>query len=152
MVGCEFESCIWMGRRTPCNHGVSCYLHHWNTFYTPNHTQKNTPARLHEFYRKNVQGKGGGMSIWGKYQVSTNYLLKWEWCRNVGPSETYWCDYEVSLFIAKVKITTPDIRAYFAVSMLFDYVIYEGYSALLHEVHFQKAGTGIISWKLYQQK
>ena len=36
--------------------------------------------------------------------------------------------------------------------MLFDYIIYEGYSALLHEVHFQKAGTGIISWKLYQQK
>ena len=55
-------------------------------------------------------------------------------------------------FRAKVKITTPDIRAYFAVSMLFDYIIYEGYSALLHEVDFQKAGTGIISWKLYQQK
>ena len=42
--------------------------------------------------------------------------------------------------------------------MLFDYMMYiikityEGYSTLSHEVHFQKAGTGIISWKLYQQK
>ena len=116
-------------------------------------THKKTPRRgCMSSTEKTSRVKGGGMSIWGKYQVSTNYLLKWEWCRNVGPSETYWFDYEVSLFRAKVKITTPDIRAYFAVLMLFDYIIYEGYSALLHEVHFQKAGTGIISWKLYQQK
>ena len=29
------QSCQCMWRHTPCNHGSSCYLHHWNTFYHP---------------------------------------------------------------------------------------------------------------------